>query len=76
MEETVQHVPNAASEAEASASHTLTFITTEGECIVFEGMDVPVEQAAMWMDEEALTRSGGDVKRLPTSCVMASLLQE
>ena len=61
MEETVQHIPNADSEAEASAPDALTFITTEGKCIVFEGMDTPVEEAAMRLSEEAMTRSYGDV---------------
>ena len=59
--EAVQHVPNAASEAEAGTPGTLTFVTTEGEFIVFEGMNVPVEEAAIRMGEEALTRSCGDV---------------
>ena len=35
---------------------TLTFITTEGEYIVFEGMNIPVEEAAALMGEEALAR--------------------
>ena len=39
-----------------SQADTLTFVTTEGEKIVFEGMDVPVEEAAALMGEEALGR--------------------
>ena len=46
-----QRVPNV-----ESATDTLTFITTEGEHIVFEGMDIPVEEAAVLMGEEALGR--------------------
>ena len=46
---------------ELSKTDTLTFITTEGERIVFEGMNVPIEEAAMRMGEEALTRNCGDV---------------
>ncbi len=39
-----------------SSTDILTFITTEGEHIVFEGMDIPVEEAAALMGEEALGR--------------------
>ena len=39
-----------------SPTDTLTFITTEGEEIVFEGMHIPVEEAAALMGEEALVR--------------------
>ena len=39
-----------------SQTNTLTFITTEGEQIVFEGMDVPVEEAAALMGQEAFSR--------------------
>ena len=35
---------------------TLTFVTTEGEQIVFEDMDVPLEEAVALMGEEALGR--------------------
>ena len=39
-----------------SSTDILTFITTEGEEIVFEGMNIPVEEAAALMGEEALGR--------------------
>ena len=39
-----------------SQTDTLTFVTTEGERIVFEGMDIPVEEAAALLGEEALGR--------------------
>ena len=39
-----------------SPTDILTFITTEGEQIVFEDMDTPVEEAAVLMGEEALGR--------------------
>lgn len=33
---------------------TLTFVTSDGESIVFDGMDIPVEEAAALMGEDAL----------------------
>lgn len=47
---------SALSQADAESFGTLTFITTEGEHIVFEGMDIPVEEAAALMGEEALAK--------------------
>ena len=46
-----QRVPSA-----EAPTDILTFITTEGEEIIFEGMDIPVEEAATLMGEEALGR--------------------
>ncbi len=42
--------------AEERSSGTLTFVTSEGESIVFEGMDVPVSEATALAGEEALGR--------------------
>ncbi len=35
---------------------TLTFVTTEGEQIIFDGMDIPVEEVVALIGEEALAK--------------------
>ena len=50
-----------ASPSSPSGSDTLTFVTTEGEHIIFEGMDVPVGEATWIMGLEAMTRIWGRV---------------
>ena len=39
-----------------AALETLTFITSDGETIAFDGMDIPVGEAAALAGEEALGR--------------------
>ncbi len=41
-------------EGVADKSDTLTLITSDGEIIVFDGMDVPIEEAAALISEDAL----------------------
>ena len=43
-------------QAVAGEAETLTFVTTEGERIVFDGMGIPVGEAAALAGEEALGR--------------------
>lgn len=44
----------AETEVVTNKSDTLTLITSDGEIIVFDGMDVPIEEAAALMSEDAL----------------------
>ena len=41
-------------QADANASDTLTFVTSEGEHILFDGMNVSAEEAAVLIGEDAL----------------------
>jgi|GEM_PF-1514548 len=54
--EVSQSVSGTSPQSNTKSSSTLTFITTEGEHIVFEGMNIPVGEAAALMGEEALAK--------------------
>lgn len=41
-------------EAVTGALDTLTFVTSDGETIVFDGMDIPIGEAAALASEDAL----------------------
>ena len=53
---TYQNKRASVTEAEVvtNKSDTLTLITSDGEIIVFDGMDVPIEEAAALISEDAL----------------------
>lgn len=46
--------PTAVPQAVKSEPGTLTFVTSDGERIVFDDMDIPVEEAAALLGEDAL----------------------
>ena len=47
-------VPNPEPVADTDKTNTLTFVTSDGEVIVFDGMDVPLAEATTLASEEAL----------------------